>query len=692
MPDNIHHYSNGFSLYPNGVSRNAGVQYTNSPSYVDYVEGVYLGYKWFETADHVGYWDQSPYQGYDKVVQFPFGHGLTYTEFSWEVESVSPSNNSEITNNSEINIRVKVTNEGDVAGKDVIEAYVTAPYYDGGIEKPYVSLVGVTKTPEIKPHESLSVTLTIQAKDFESYDCYDKNTNGFKGYELEEGVYALKLMEDAHKVKKVTMGGENNVDAIINYNVSSTIKVSHDEVTGSKVENRFTGANAEGGISIDGSDSNANIAFISRTNFPSLSNFKAPNDRAITDNVKAYNKYTTEQANTWDNASTDMFGNRVSTTKPTFGSGAGSKKLFSNGSVTELGLRLGADYDSDEWNAVLDTIPLDQCVSLLNSGSFGSAAVDAVGKAKSDNRDGPAQVRSFNGGGGKPGTGFPCETVLAQTFSPDLAYKYGLNYGKEMNASGVDGAYAFGCNIHRSPFQGRNYEYMSEDGMLTGILLTKMVTGLQNTGKYCFLKHLAIAECEHEREAMYTWLTEQSLREIYLKPFKKVVQEGNCLAMMTSYNRIGGIWTGGSEHLIQGILRYEWGFKGGIVTDYADHREYMNGAQAYRAGSNLGMNTSFNGVSGFSNPSSSSSARLLNRVREATKQILYMEVAARYQNQQYNINGDPDNQIISYSSIASWVWWKPTVIAIQVMVLGGTLLAGYFIFRPKPIKRNKEEI
>lgn len=692
--ENVHHYSNTYndsSVYPVGVSRNAGRKYTPSPSYVDYAENIYLGYKWFETADAEGYWNRSPYNGYDNVVQFPFGYGKTYTTFDWEVTGVSPAAGSAITNETEIKIKVRVTNTGTVAGKDVVEAFVTVPYTPGGIEKAYVNLVGIVKTPEIPAGENREVNLTIKAKDFESYDCYDKNNNGFRGYELEAGTYQLKLMENAHTIKKLTMNGENNVDGIISYTVSSGIQIDRDEVTSNIVKNRFTGEDAEGGISIDGSDSNSNINYISRNNFPNLDGFTAPSDRAMTTNVRQWNIYSTSQGSSWDNATKDIFGNTVSTTAPKWGVNSGSYKLWNSGSVTALGYKLGGDYNDPEWDAVLDSIPLSQAVTLLNSGTVNHAGVDAVGKPSCDDRDGPAQVRSFNGGTGKnPGTGFPCSTVLAQSFSPDLAYKYGLAYGKEMSASGLDGAYAFGCNIHRSPFEGRNYEYLSEDGNLTGILVAKMVKGLQNTGKYCFLKHLVVAESEYEREAMYTWLTEQTLREIYLKAFQIIIQEGDCVGIMSSYNRLGGIWTGGSEHLIEGVLRYEWGFKGAIDTDWSDHPQYMNGAHSIRAGGNLCMSTSMD-KNGFSNPSTSSSARLQNRAREATKQVLYMNLHVKYLNQQYNLNPDDGEAIISYSSVASWVWWKPVVDVLQIFVFGITVTAFYFVLRPTPIKNKKNK-
>ncbi len=698
--ENIHHFTGANHLYPSPSSpskpkkdRNAGVPTTQSPSYVDYAEGIYVGYKWFETADAEGYWDKAPYQGYDKVVQFPFGYGLSYTSFDWEVTEVSPALGSHITNMDEISIKVMVKNTGEVAGKDVIEAYVTPPYVENGIEKSTVNLVAIAKTPLIKPGEESEVELKIPVKDFESYDCYDKNGNGHAGYELEQGDYEVTLRQDAHRVKKVKMNGKDETDARLSYSVASTIIIDNDEVTGNKVENRFTGANTEGGISIDGSDSGANIPYISRASFPALSSFVAPSDRPLGGNLEAWNIYSPSQAQEWDNkAGKDFLGRDIPSSGPTWGANTGAYPLFaSGGKITELGYELGMDYANPTWDKVLDSVPMNQAVALMNSGAFGSAVLDAVKKPVSVDHDGPSQICSFNAGD-DPGTGFPCASVLTQTFSPILAYQFGINYGKEMSAKGQDGAYAFGCNIHRSPFQGRNYEYMSEDGSLTAIILSNVIRGLKNTGKYSFLKHLVVAESEYERESMYTFLTEQALREIYLKPFQKVIQDAGCVGIMSSYNRIGGIWTGGSEHLIEGIVRYEWGFHGAIVTDYADNPQFMNGAQSGRAGGNLGLETSFNKVSGFANPDTSSSPRLQWRVREATKQTLFMILSCRYQNRVYNQSSDAGGQVVSYSSLASWEWWKPALTSVEVMLGVGIAIGLYFIFKPwkgkDPFKKN----
>lgn len=701
--ENVNHYTNAgaLNLYPKGVSRNAGTIYTDNASYIDYVENIYVGYKWFETADKEGYWnniDNTWGKGYEGVVQFPFGYGMSYTTFDWTVTDLSIKANSSITNLDKIDIKVKVTNTGEVAGKEVVQVYLTAPYTKGGIEKSYVSLKGIGKTTTLEPGKAQEITISLDAKEFESYDVYDKNSNGHAGYELEKGTYQLKLMTDSHNIKQVYFGDETKLrDGIIEYKVDETIKVTKDEVTGNKVENRFTidaqhptipdrasidGSNGGKYNSATGKYESANIPFISRGAFPELSSQKAA-DREINDEVKYFNLHSKTTANSeWDKATTDYFGNPVDTTPINWGSKSGTKLFNSNGEATEKGLKLGKDYNDPEWEDVLDQVTYNEALGMANSNALRSAAVPSVGKPESEDYDGPAQVRSFNAGNSR-GTGFPNSTVLAQSFSPSLSYEYGLAYGKEMIAKGVDGALAFGTNIHRSPFQGRNYEYFSEDGVLSGIILSNQVKGLNNTGRYCFLKHFVLAENEHEREATYVWVTEQALREIYLKPFQMAVQIAKVGGMMTSYNRIGSQWTGSSEALCTGVARYEWGFNGAFVTDWSDHEQFMENASAVRAGCNLGMSTTFGSVS-----QSSASIRLQHRFRESVKQVLFCHLSSQYIASIYDPTLDNVNVTISSIRIESWDWVSPLILVVNTV--GGLFIGFGFYMVLRPIPTNNE--
>ena len=715
----IGHYTGASDVYPTGAGSNAGGTTRSAPAFVDYIEGVYLGYKWYETADAERIWDTYSREildendnkitvtGYESVVQYPFGFGLSYTSFEWTVESLSLANGSEINRESEITITLSVSNVGSVAGQDVIEVYLTPEYKRGEIEKAHVNLVAFAKTGTINPGEKQTLTISIDVEDLACYDAYDLNHNGNKGYELDAGSYQLKLMTDSHNVKTVNFtGGATGAPGIITYNVSQTINFLVDNVTGNPVTNKFTGADAIDGVSIDGSDSGQNIGFISRANFPDPYAIADVENREMADNVKEHNEYSKETASNWDNAETDIFGNPVNNASVVWGKSAGRVEydgivynergnalVYANGKVTELGLLLGSDYNHPLWDVVLSQITFSEAVELIHAGNFGNAALPSVGKPKLTDHDGPSQVRSFNAGAQR-GTGFPCTTVLGQTWNQSLAYSFGINYGKEMGVQGIamDGTYGFGANLHRSAWGGRNYEYFSEDGFLAGTMLAEQVRGLTNTGKYCYLKHLVLYETEHERDSMYTWCTEQALREIYLKPFKKAIQDGGCVGIMSSYNRIGNVWTGGSEALIQGVIRDELGFCGTVVTDYVDSWsvEYMSIEDAVRAGGdiNLGQRTSALDT-GFDD-----SNRIQNQAKEVCHHVLYMFLSPLYANAEYNESDDVE-EITVGSVVEPWEWWKLALIDLDIIVGVGCAYWLYFIFRnviSEKRKKHKEQI
>ncbi|MBQ8415132.1 MAG: glycoside hydrolase family 3 C-terminal domain-containing protein [Clostridia bacterium] len=712
--DGIGHYLNASDVYPTGASSNAGVPSGNTikrqaPAFIDYIEGIYLGYKWYETANVEGIWDDYSREiydnngqlktvtGYDAVVQYPFGYGLSYTEFEWTVEGMTIPDGSEINRDSDIAIFVAVTNVGTVPGMDVVEVYLTAEYKPGEIEKSHVSLVGFGKTATINPGEKQILTIKVSVEDLVSYDAYDLNNNGNKGYELDSGKYELKLMTDSHNIKNVDFAnGASDVPGVITYNVSNTINFLTDSVTGNPVTNKFTGEDAIDGVSLDGSDSGQDIGFISRASFPDPYDVEDVQDRDMAANVKEHNQYSQGAASAWDNATTDIFGSPVNNKAPVWNSAAGvleydgvnyadslgsdgKSKVYMNNKITSLGLALGSDYNHPLWEAVLNQITLEEAVELVRAGNFGNAAINSVGKPKLTDHDGPAQVRSFNAGESR-GTGFPCVTVLGQTWSQSLAYSFGINYGKEMGAQGIamDGTYGFGANLHRSAWGGRNYEYFSEDGFLAGAMLAEQVRGLSNTGKYCYLKHLVLYETEHERDSMYTWCNEQALREIYLKPFKKAIQDGGCVGIMSSYNRIGNVWTGGSEALIQGVIRNELGFNGTVVTDYVDSwsTSYMSIEDAVRAGGDINLGQRNQSLdTGFDD-----SNRIQNQVKEVCHHVLYMFLNPLARNAEYNESDDVE-QIVVGSVVEPWVWWKVVLVDLNILVGVGCAYWLYFIFR-----------
>ena len=265
------------------------------------------------------------------------------------------------------------------------------------------------------------------------------------------------------------------------------------------------------------------------------------------------------------------------------GSG-GDLRPFDGKKATDLGLELGADYFDPRWEQVLDQIKSSELDALVLHGYVQENTIASIGKDKTSSVDGPSQIGSFNQ---IPGTGFPMPTVLAQSFNTELARSFGLAVGAEAQFMGYSGWYAPGINMHRSPFGGRNYEYYSEDPMLTGLIAAGVSKGSLQTGTYLYAKHMIGYDQESYRDGLYCWMTEQTLRDVYLKPFKLAIDKGGLTGGMTAYGRIGAVWSGGSEALLTDLLRDEWGFNGAVLTDYADHHNFMNGDQMIRAGGDL---------------------------------------------------------------------------------------------------------
>lgn len=634
-------YTNADGLYPaDGVTTNPNVgdnPLYEGVSYVDYVEGIYVGYKWYETADAEGFWDEVDKQygkGYEGVVQFPFGYGLSYTTFTQEIVDTYPVTNPTqeemmtssdtgrffLTKDGEVRITVKVTNTGDVAGKEVVQLYYTAPYTKGGIEKSHVELCGFAKTKLLEPGESENVTITFEVEDMASYDCYDANKNGFAGYELEAGDYVIKVMKNAHE-----LAGENT--AVTFYNPMN-IQYPTSSATGAEVSNKFTGEAALDGVSVDGSDSGANITYLTRADFKGTFPTTIAANREMTDNLKDLNLYTEEDANAFIDESDDDI---------VTGADNGLLLYDENG-FTELGLELGGDYNSEKWDDVLDQMTLEEMKTLVLHGYTKTMEAASVGKIQTKDYDGPAQMGGFANCIQGETTGFPNATVIAQTWNTELAYEFGLIEGAQAGELGIEGWYAPAANMHRTPFGGRNYEYYSEDEFVSGMMAAKTVEGSLDAGTFCYMKHLICYEQDSNRDSLYTWMTEQALREIYLEPFQTAIEEGGLSGIMTSYNRIGAVWAGGSYALMTGMVRDEFGFQGTIITDYSDHQNFMIMDQALRAGGDLWMDGFVMGDFTYETESNSFKQEL----RRACKNILYMWANAGYENAQYNATDEMD--------------------------------------------------
>lgn len=683
--DGVTFYNDGSGLYPDGVNLNSWDKRPTGPYYIDYVEGIYVGYRWFETADAEGIWNDRTRDvldgagntvtetGYNAVVQYPFGYGLSYANCDWELREVSPAAGSDITLDTEISLTVRVSNGSEnKPARDVVQLYGTPQYYDGEIEKSAVNLIDYEKTDDIEVGQYVDVTFKLKGSDLVSYDCYDKNGNGNKGYELDRGAYTFSLRSDSHTVKCDT----------VTYNIVETQNMLNDPNTGNRVQNRFTADDALDGISVDGmgeTGGNQTIAYISRSNFPSRAAERAA-ARTMPQNLKDTVLYTSAMEKAWNDAEKDVYGEDIDKTAVTFGSGGGLK-VFENGSITELGKKLGMpeNWDSEDWDRLLDQLDRNEAFRMIGIGAAGTPAAESVGKPQLIDYDGPAQAGGFNSAVKVKGAGYPAAFVLAQTWNKRLAYEYGSSFGEQMkDVAGMNGVFGPGCNIHRSPFGGRNFEYYSEDSLLSGKTVANVVAGLKSQGRYAFVKHFAVAETETGRDSYYSWVSEQALREIYLTPFRYAVEEGGTVGIMTSYNRVGGIWAGGSVALQDAVLRKEWGFKGAIITDFSDHNEYMNMNQSIRMGGDMGMSVGLTG-------SNTSGARFDGEVRAAVKNILYMWLNAEYTATIAN------NSYVSTSGLsAPWEWWVPTLVDIQILVYASCAVWLYFIIAGT-VKYRKEK-
>ena len=676
------HYEGGRSsdFFSKAGRGSGGAAFYNYACYSEYTEGIYMGYRWFETADAEGFWDRDPYNGYDNVVQYPFGFGMSYTDFSWKFVEANKTNGSEIEADEKLTLKVEVTNDGDYKGKDVVQVYLTAPYTPGGIEKSYRKLVGYEKTPLLQPGDTCTIDIDVDTKDFKSYDCYDANNNGHTGYELEAGDYVLNFMTDAHHVKENVLP--------LTYKVSRDVMIDKDEVTGETVENRFTGETAYEGMPIDGSSVDQNIEFVHRNNFPELLTDCEPNkpwtdklmERASDPEPIANYSYSRTMGDNWDNATEDYWGNPIPTTAPTWNSG-GTDKLMENGQLTEIGMKCGEDYDAEEWNGILDQLDFDNSKKIVTENSnYAGRGMTEIGLRDSNN----ASAFKFEEGAAMIGGGlgqndeincpaYPGPTMGCQAWNRALTYKLGKSMGNDMNASGADGIFSPNCNLHRSTYGGRNCGYQSEDPILSGRYVSEIIKGISIYGRMTFVKHFVANDQDFNRMANMAWMTEQTFRELYLRSFEEAVKNGGTVGIMTSFNRIGGIWTGGNEALIQGVLRREWGFRGQIITDMTENKTNMDIGFSFRFGGNLNLGGG-NTVAAAIGTAATTPVRVQYRLREAMHEIAYAYCHAMWRNATYNASADPSEAIVSIPPKDSYLWWQPALVSIDAFAFGGLII------------------
>jgi beta-glucosidase len=597
--------------------------------FVNYAEGIYLGYRFYETF----YLNNEA--GYRAAVQYPFGYGLSYTAFTQQMGEIRKEGNR-------IAVDVTVTNTGRVAGKEVVQIYHTPPYYEGGIEKAHVVLTAFGKTGTLQPGASQTLTLTFSEEDLASFDAGNAGA-----YILEAGDYEIKLMRNAHELIE---SKTHRVQNAVVYSGSN--KRSSDSTAASRI---FAFAEND-------------IPYLSRANnFANYQQATAPAaDRAMTEWEKAAVQFQIPQNPNDQTPKTGVKGN------------------------LKLADMAGKSYDDPAWEALLDQLTLEEMSNLIAMGGYQTKPVRSIDKPATIDIDGPQGLSTFMGASIKGGA-YPTAVVVASTWDIGLARERGEMIGNEALEMGVAGWYGPAMNIHRSAFSGRNFEYYSEDGFLSGKIAQAEVAGAKNRGLYAYIKHFALNDQERNRTSwLCTWAAEQTIREIYLKPFELSVKEGGASAVMSSFNFIGGIWAGGCYELLTTVLRGEWGFRGMVITDYFIGR-YMDSDKAIYGGTDLMLSTL--GVDG-AKPDESDTPSGRIRMRTSSKNILYtvansnaMYSIDRRESMLREVGGSVyrANPVVSLANSMGTQPWM--LVAWGVDILVAALLALLIVLKKKKFNR-----
>ncbi len=620
---------------------------TDEAPFVNYAEGIYVGYRYYETAAAEGFLD------YDDAVVYPFGYGLSYTDFAWQVTGTEAG-----AVDGTIAVTVQVTNTGTVAGKDVVELYYSAPYTPGGIEKADVVLGDFAKTGVIEPGAAESVTLELPVEDMASYDYQDA-----KAYVLEAGDYTISVRTDSHTPAAGTEPITYTVDSDVVYSGENHRASDLAEVT-----NQFDDVSAQ----FVSEPTEGKVVAMSRADFAGTFPTAPTADQLVADDAVAAGFAA------WDHeAEADAFTGDMPAT------GADSD-------LSLIDLR-GLPADDPQWDELLDSLSVGDMTDMLLNGAYQTAAIGSIGKPQTTEPDGPAGFSSFINSSIN-GVAYPSEFLIAQTWDVDLGRAMGEMLGNEAMFKNINGWYAPAANLHRSPFAGRNFEYYSEDPFLSGTMMTSVSNGAATKGVYTTLKHFALNDQETNRvnNGIATWATEQTIRELYLKPFEMAVKnitmdvsylsdtDGTrsdttvgATAVMSSFNRIGATWAGGSEALMTNVLRGEWGFEGFAISDFNLY-PYMNPNQGISAGTDLTL--TFQPSKSFAD---TSSAKAVTDIREATRHILFAVANSNA------MNGLAPGATVAYTP-PTWVY----IQIVATVVIGLLLLAGAFLVTRR-VLRNR---
>ena len=603
--------------------------YQGNMAFVNYVEGIYVGYKFYETVAEEGLIQ------YDDYVKYPFGYGLSYTTFSQEIKGFEVGEDA-------VTFNVEVTNTGDVAGKDVVEVYYTPPYTNGGIEKASVNLIQYEKTENLEPGDSQTIAFSIPLEDMASYDsqCI-KTENG--GYVLEAGDYNISIRSDSHTV----LDEETfTLDKDIDYSQTGR------STDGVAATNHFADYSTGTATYLSRADGFANYEEATA----------APAEEAYQMDEETMALMESVATASYDSTLTD----NADDTMPTTGADNGLK-------LSDL---TGKSYDDEDWDKLLDEMSIDDMVNLVNVGGWQTVEISSIGKVATSDCDGPAGVSNFVTG--VYGTAYPSEVLMAQTWNKDLLYLVGASMGQEYKDANNYGWYGPAMNLHRSAFAGRNFEYYSEDSVLSGYLAAAEVNGAATQGVYAYIKHFALNDQETNRcSFLLTFATEQTIRETYLKPFEMAVKnfQGTAQAVMSSYNFIGNIASCNNSDLLNTVLRDEWGFVGMVITDYNGSYGYQTTDNCIKNGNDLmlGYGTAE------SNQLNTESATTVQAMRQACKNILYTIANSGY----YVDSTAAEVSTDGLSKMQVMFYTIDAIVAVIALLAEALVLVRFFIKRKK---------
>ncbi len=661
--------------------------------YVAYEEGIYIGYRYYETRAY----EESAVNPnwYAQNVRYPFGYGLSYSTFKQDMQ-ISGSLDA---TDSKLTVTVNVENISDIAGKDVVQLYVTLPYTAGGIEKSRVQLVDFAKTDLLEANGGKdTVTFTVDAYDLASYDYNDANSNEFKGYELDPGDYIFYAARNSH------VDDPANVYATATVSLSSNIRFETDPVTGNTVANRYSGNEDQ----LDDSDYRLQNVYLDDTKGESVirkgmsrTDFEGTFPEADSVEQRAYLEGEKEAIADQTHNNTDVAADAKAWAdsvraeiNPADPSSVSDEDVIAHvlNREGELTLRDLLDengkvsYNDEDWEALMRRLTVEEMTTLINDGAFKTAAIEKIGKNLTNDSDGPIGFVNFMNNFFTGNTTFSSEVLIAATWNKDLAYQMGRIVGDNGvwgsttgNNLPYSGWYAPAVNLHRSPFSGRNFEYYSEDPVFSGKMAVQVINGAASKGVYTDLKHFAVNDQETDRSGIATYVTEQALRELYLKPFEIAVKGDDtpCQAavedgiteyvgskgIMSSFNRIGTRWTGGDYRLMTQILRDEWGFVGLAICDYKTET-YMNSRQMVYAGNDLIL-VSLPEL--YWNDVDDTSIEDVYILRQSAKNILYTVANSN------SMNVD----IVGYSL----EWWIAALIVVDVVAVLALGFWGFFSIR-----------